>query len=249
MAGIRLSKVLVSLISTCIFTMPMVVGAVTTTYVADLQPLNNSGVTGTATAILMDTNTLTLNIHATGLEPNQIHPQHIHGVLGGVSTIPTLACCDTDHDGFIEVLEGAKAYGPVLLNATNTPGPNHEAGFPTAPNGVIDFSHTYNLNDPITFAGVAPPLGAPNPNKDLLFPLENRHVVIHGMSIHANPDGTIPGAGTSGEVDGTIGYKAVLPVANGTFHLVPEPSSIGLFSTGLLGLGWSMRQRCRRPDQ
>lgn len=40
-------------------------------------------------------------------------------------------------------------------------------------------------------------------------PLPNRHIVIHGMSVGA------VGAGTPGEVDGTAGYKVVLPVLCG----------------------------------
>lgn len=216
--------------------------AAVTVYSSDLLPLNNSGVTGTATLTLQDLDFLTVTINATGLTPNQVHPQHIHGVLNGNSVIPTLAQ-DTDRDGFIEVVEGAATYGPILMNLTSPPG-TVPGGFPTAPGGVINFTQTYNLNDPTTFAGVAPPLGAPNPNKSLLFPLENRHIVIHG----ANVPGGI-GAGTPGEIDGTPGYKTVLPVANGEIVLsravapIPEPGTIGLLAAGLVGLSGYVRRR------
>lgn len=40
-------------------------------------------------------------------------------------------------------------------------------------------------------------------------PLPNRHIVIHGKTVGA------VGAGTPGEVDGTAGYKVVLPVLCG----------------------------------
>jgi hypothetical protein len=163
--------------------------------------------------------TLKVTIQASGLEAGRPYAQHIHGQLGGLnSTVPTVACCDADRDGFVEVLEGAKAYGPVLLNLTSPPGApgaghggDHGgvATFPTAPIGVINFGEIYNLNDPKTFAGLDPPLGA-NTDKTALFPLENRHIVIHGLTVGAGF-----GAGTDGEADGTAGYKAVLPVANG----------------------------------
>jgi len=221
---------------------PMAASAAVTVYSADLLPLNNSGVTGTATVTLQDLDFMTVNISATGLTPNQIHPQHIHGVLNGNSVIPTLAQ-DTDRDGFIEVVEGAATYGPILMNLTSPPG-TVPGGFPTAPGGVINFTQTYNLNDPVTFSGVAPPLGVSNPNKSLLFPLENRHIVIHGANVAGGA-----GAGTPGEIDGTPGYKLVLPVANGEFVLsravapIPEPGTIGLLAAGLVGLSGYVRRR------
>ncbi len=93
-----------------------------------------------------------LNINATGLVPNQPHPQHIHGLPGGAnSTSPTLAV-DADGDGFIEVLEGAKTYGPIIQNLTSPPG-TAPSGFPTAPNGTINFTQLYDLNNPPNVCG------------------------------------------------------------------------------------------------
>ena len=89
-------------------------------YFSILDPLNNSGVSGTAFLTHDTANEfLTVRINASGLEANQVHPQHIHGNLGGLnSTVPTIANSDMDGDRFIEVLEGAKKYAPVLLNLT-----------------------------------------------------------------------------------------------------------------------------------
>lgn len=219
---------------------PAVVRAAPLEYVSHLGTINHSGVTGDATAFLDGTD-LTVNLHATGLEPNQPHPIHIHGFgADGIpspipSVLPTTAD-DTDHDGFIELAEGQVRYGPIILNIASgsTPtGPdvNPVGQFPTAPNGIIDFHQTYHFN-----------LSDSNQAKifNLLQPLNLREFVIHGMTVAAGV-----GLDTPGEVDGTPGYKAVLPVADGLIRSVPEPASIALFSTGLLGIGWLARRRQR----
>ena len=79
-------------------------------YIADLLPLNNSGVNGRAFVTHDEHNdTLKVTIQATGLEARRPHAQHIHGQLGGLNgTVPTVACCDADRDGFVEVLEARK---------------------------------------------------------------------------------------------------------------------------------------------
>jgi hypothetical protein len=191
-------------------------------YKADLQPLNGSGVSGEALlAFDEDTGRLTVVVSADGLEANQIHIQHIHGFAddGDPSTprqdalIPDRSD-DADGDGYIELLEGVPDYGPILLNAAlnhadGTGGDNghsHDgplSGFPTAPGGTIRFAETYQLP---TAQGLEP---------DTDFDLY--HFVIHGMSTPAGA-----GAGTGGEVDGSAGYKLVLPVAIGDFREISE---------------------------
>lgn len=205
-------------------------------FVADLTPLNNSGVFAHFD-LTLDGNMLTVSEHATGLEPNEPHPQHIHGQLGANAPNTMLAspaddaiANGGDGDGFIELAEGQRSYGPILLPLTSPPG-GALSDFPTAPNGTIDFMQTYNLADPTIF-----PMGI---SASDLFPLTDREIVIHGMTV---PPG--PGAGTPGEVNGTNGYLAVLPVSDGFIRAaaVPEPASIALLLVGVAGC-FSVRRR------
>lgn len=126
-------------------------------YTAELSPLNNSGVTGTAELVLIG-NELTVTINASGLEPNMVHPQHIHGFKENNrnSKCPPPSA-DDDGDNFVELGEGAPFYGPVLLPLQP---------FPTAPDGTITFVETYNVND-LDFS---------------VTPLQNRAIVLHGMT-------------------------------------------------------------------
>ena len=176
---------------------------------ADLQALNNSGVGGYV-ELARQGDRLTVRVQAEGLEANQTHIQHIHGRVGEngearESNVPSEAF-DTDRDGFVELAEGVPSYGPVLLNLSSPQGAG-ASGFPTAPNGRVDFEETYDLSSTAGF-------GAGFDAADLL-PFELREYVIHGLTV----DGS-KGAGTPGEVDGTTSYKLPLPVASAEFEAV-----------------------------
>lgn len=87
-----------------------------TTYQADLQPLNDSGVTATADLSLADRE-LEITINAEGLAPGQPHAQHIHGVVGETSACPG-PDADQDGDGLVSTAEGVPSYGGVLQSLT-----------------------------------------------------------------------------------------------------------------------------------
>lgn len=210
-----------------------------TAYSAVLNPLNNSGVSGTAN-LFLDGDMLTVNLTAFGLEPDQLHVQHIHGLLDSNnmpldSTSPTIAQ-DADGDGFVELAEGLTTYGPILLQLTAPPG-DTTSGFPTAPNGQINYSQTFDLSLQSQFGTAF--------SKEQLVPLFLREIVIHGMTVGA------VGAGTPGEINGIAEYKPTLPVASGEiFELnvapVPEPETYALMLAGLALLGGVARRRMRK---
>jgi len=207
---------------------------------ADIGTLNGSGVTGTALFDLSDDKkTLTVTTNATGLEPNQDHVQHIHGLFSASGEVadsmtPTLAA-DADGDGFVELLEAAPNYGPILvpLATINTP------------DGNASVTTTYDLTDPSIF-GINRATGNPFTAADLM-PLTFREVVVHGLTVAPGI-----GSGTANEVDGTGGYLAVLPVAAGEIvaindeaATVPEPDAIATLALlGVIG-GASILRRQR----
>ncbi len=187
------------------------------TLVALLTPANDSGVLGAALVRLEDS-TVTVDIQAIGLTPDQIHAQHIHGFDDDrPSTLPTIAL-DADVDGFVEGNEsGPTATGPVILSLTASGDVTDAAvseDFPTPDaEGRLSFRQTYRLDqdDPEEAAIF----------QQLFDRLEGREVQLHGLDV---PEGA--GADTPGEVNGEGGYVAPLPVANGILRALPE--EIGL---------------------
>ena len=184
-------------------------------YFASFTDLNGSGVDGNAlVAYDVETSMLTVVINASGLEANEVHAQHIHGFLpddmGNVADtrIPTLDD-DDDGDGFIEVSEGADAYGAILLGLMGDdgdPSTDDEAMFPTADaDGNLYFIESYTL--PAGELGEDPMLGL-------------RELVLHGLTLE-------PGEGANGgEADGSGGYVAALPVAAAQLNEVGSISDL-----------------------
>ncbi len=214
--------------------------ASTLNYVADLNPLSGSGVSGRAT-LALDTATYLLDVHikARGLAPDQLHVQHIHGTFGpdgkpSQAVTPSFSGgADTDGDGIIELAEGVPFYGPIILNLSQGDG-----SFPMAPKGKVNFHEIYDLSSTPAF-GLNAETGAPFSAADLL-PLGLREIVLHGGFL-SEGQGFGPG-----EADGTAGYKTVLPVAAGviTAAAVPLPASVWLIVAGLGGIG-ALRARRR----
>lgn len=166
----------------------------TQTWTATLQPLNGSGVAGNVTATLAG-DQLQVQIQATGLEANQIHAMHIHGLTGArVAEESEVAGTvqDKDADGFIEIGEAAAVIGPALVPL------QLDGQFPIAgADGTINVTMNFDVAD----------LPGGTDIRELL-PMDMRAVEIHGLTVPASE-----GILTGGEVDGTAGYKATLPVA------------------------------------
>jgi hypothetical protein len=199
-------------------------------YATEFTALNNSGVHAHALLFLdQEDQTLTVHIRAEGLEPGQVHAQHIHGFANDMDAkTPTIAQ-DDDLDGLVELLEGLQTYGPVQLNLTTEPGdPGQFTGmmgiaFPTADaDGKIRYTETFRFD-------------LSDPDQKMVFdnitPLENKELVLHGLTLREGQGRDAPGV--MDEADGTAGYKGVLPVASGELHEV----DVGALLSGALGFG------------
>lgn len=225
-----------SITAVCILVVASSASAQQQIYTAVLNQLNGSNATGNA-ILTWDQGAQTLRVELAldNAEPDMVHAMHIHGRFDGSqnaidSTTPTLAQ-DTDGDGFIEVLEGVATYGDIILPLSMPPASNNDPNtqaFPTAPLGNILFDQTYDLTNEGQF--FSPVTGADYSSADIL-PLALREIVVHGKTV---ADGI--GSGTAGEVDGTGGYKANLPIAAGEIVGVPEPATCSVAVLAMLSV-------------
>ena len=116
----------------------------------------------------LENGVLRVKIRARGLEPNQVHMQHIHGMANGSAAVCPPPAADVNGDSLISFPEGLPYFGPVLRGLTL----QGLTIYPTA-------DSRGNVRYQATFSGAK--LAALQ-LRDV--PLENRVVVLHGMTIN-----------------------------------------------------------------
>ena len=166
-------------------------GQSTTIGRADLRALNGSNASGQAELRLSaDGKELTVIIQARGLEAGGAHISHIHGLSeNGESIDSTCPTSAQDTDGDGYV---ELAEGLVKYGPILVDFMNIDPD----QDGKINFKKTFDIS-----------------GTQSALPLQMRHIVVHGMTVGA------VGAGTPGEVDGTAGFKTVLPVLCGDIRV------------------------------
>lgn len=111
-----------------------------------------------------------VNVHADGLDAGT-HLSHVHGLLSTNNTCPTLAADGgTVEDGFVDLAEGALAYGPILIDLMPSSGT------------AFGYSRTFDeTNDPLGINPSGVPL-------DEIGSLEQFHIVVHGVDVDGDGD-------------------------------------------------------------
>ena len=163
---------------------------------ADLDPLNNSGASGTAN-LALEGDQLTTDIASEGLAPGLPHAQHIHGLEQAISECPTILN-DQNGDNLVNTTEGEPSYGPILTSLTTEGDTSPESAlavdrFPVAnEDGTLSYGRTF---------------GVPTNVADRL---EEFAIVQHGVDLNGNGVYDEEAAGPS-DLDPSLPQEATLP--------------------------------------
>ncbi len=195
-------------------------------YVAQLHPMNakiqngmdpdpRDGPRGVATGKAYFTirgGEFIARIDAKGLEPDVIHPEHIHAA----SACPP-ASADVNGDGIVDVIEGVPFYGPILIPLDSDLSSQGAGTFPTA----SGLKGNLNYMASTSFSALLADLNAPDPDPtDAVIKLggaplslATRHVILHGVDLNTFLPPSVQSLGT-------VPAQLTLPVACGTIRRI-----------------------------
>ncbi|MCC5947290.1 MAG: hypothetical protein JJT89_02445 [Nitriliruptoraceae bacterium] len=212
---------------------------------ANITQANETGASATAD-LSLDGNNLTVSISGDGFFDGFPHAMHFHGEPGGDNVCGPLNPgeagfdeADVDGDGFLSVVEGVPAYGPVTVSLTTEGDTSPDSAlavdrFPTS--STLDYERTFEVSDEV----------AEN--------LSTLHIVIHGADLDGtgeigtleNEDGTmkessldpdLPFEATAVAACGQITAVAAGGIDTGAGGTATSSSNTGLLAAGVLGLG------------
>lgn len=180
------------------------------TYTAVLKGLNTDlvgNVSGHAKLSIID-GKLMIAMEVDGAPSEMVHVQHIHAA----DKCPTMDA-DVNEDGFLDVIEGVPAYGPILVSLDGDLSDEMAGadGFPMA-----DRTGSYFYSQTVSYHDLMEHLTAPDQMPDDAFVklegdrlnLAGRHIVVHGVPANTNlPDSVASLHG--------IPNHATLPIACG----------------------------------
>ena len=171
----------------------------------ELNPLNNSGVTGNA-KVRVQGKRLHVEVNARGLAKKLPHAQHIHFGAQARHECPSVAD-DTNGDIRLTTLEGAPAYGPVRVSLTTSGDTSAKSvlavdRFPTANRGKINYDRHTKTNKAVA-------RGIRN---------GNAIVVIHGVDYNHNGEYDFKSAGKS-DLNPDLPAEATDPATCGVLHV------------------------------
>jgi hypothetical protein len=155
-------------------------------FTATLRPLNASGVRGSV-RVEVERQGLEVHLTAHGLQAGFMHMQHIHGTGPAGNAVCPPPGLDPNHDGTLDVAEGAPFYGPVVVTL----------GHDVTKGRTLRYERTFTTTD----------AGAPVAT---MGDLDRYVVVVHGLDV--NHDGKL----TTIDPSGSRPFdEAFVPVACG----------------------------------
>jgi hypothetical protein len=187
---------------------------------AELTELNDSGASGTATAVVKNQKIESISVHADGLTPDAPHAQHIHYGDDARNECPSLFD-DTNGDGIINTVEGVPAYGPIVVSLTTTGGTTPASGlavdrFPVSSDGSFSYFRTNIEFTDVAGTGYSGGGGTAKQIADSIREGEGV-VVIHGIDYNGNGVYDFEGRGAS-ELDPSLPAEATDPAVCGILN-------------------------------
>jgi hypothetical protein len=167
---------------------------------AQLDPLNDSGASGTAN-LALEGDQLTTDIASQDLAPNLPHAQHIHGLDQAISECPSLAA-DQNGDGLVNTTEGQPSYGPILTSLTTEGDTSPDSAL------AVDRFPVANEDGTLTYDRT---LGVP---KNVADRLGEFAIVQHGVDLNGNGVYDEGAAGPS-DLDPSLPQEATIPATCG----------------------------------
>ncbi|GAA2542703.1 hypothetical protein GCM10010435_08140 [Winogradskya consettensis] len=183
-----------------------------------LDPLNNSGASGTATLTATDRGDLKISIRSQGLVPNSPHAQHLHGSTGGMDFHCPDMSADTDGNGYVSTEEGMPVYGDIFVSLTTKGDTSKASGLAVDRMPLSDAKGNLAYNRTIPAADL--PDGTIAHLKDL-------HIVEHGIDANNNAKYDMDGLGES-----TLAKSAGL---TGIPEEATDPATCGMVSGAAAG--------------
>jgi hypothetical protein len=183
-----------------------------------LDQLNHSGASGTATLTTMDDGDLKVSIRSHGLVPNSPHAQHLHGSTAGMDFHCPDASADKNHNGYITTEEGFPQYGDIFVSLTTKGDTSPASGLAVDRMPMADAKG--DLSYDRTIPGAELPPGTIAHLKDL-------HIVEHGIDANKNGKYDMAALGES-----TLAKSAGL---NGIPEEATDPATCGMVSGAAAG--------------
>ncbi|GIF23926.1 hypothetical protein BJ973_004539 [Actinoplanes tereljensis] len=183
-----------------------------------LDALNKSGASGTATLTAMSDGDLKISIRSTGLVPNSPHAQHLHGSTAGMDFHCPDMSADKDGNGFVSTEEGMPVYGNIFISLTAKGDTSPKSGL------AVDRMPAADAKGNLSYDRTIPAADLPD---GTIAHLKDLHIVEHGIDANNNGKYDMDALGES-----TLAKSAGL---TGIPEEATDPATCGMVSGAAVG--------------